>query len=92
MSRGILTKSERQAVRGEEEDDNKRSTYLARVRKRLKENVREDARILREHRPDLYEELHAAVCEEEQDERIERLEEQIETLQEQVNALAGDDV
>jgi polyhydroxyalkanoate synthesis regulator phasin len=82
MSRGVLTPAEKQAIQGEEDDPNKQSTYIARVKQRMT-RVEEDARLLRTHRPDLYEQLHAAVCEEEFDERIQRLEQQVAALQEQ---------
>jgi protein subunit release factor B len=82
MSRGVLTQAEQRAVRGEEDDQNKHSTYIARVKQRMT-LVEEDARLLRTHRPDLYEQLHAAVCEEDLDERIQHLEQQVAALQEQ---------
>lgn len=83
MSRGLLTDAERKAVQGEETDQNKRSTYISRVKNRMG-RVREDARILREHRPEIYELLHDAVCEEQMDERVERLEHEVEELREQL--------
>lgn len=80
MARAFLTDAERRAVKGDEEmDQNNRSTHFANIRGRM-EAMGEDARLLREHRPDLYEQLHEAVCEEEIDERIQRLENQVEEL------------
>lgn len=79
MGRGLLTDAERDAVQGREDDPNKQSTYVSRVKNRM-ERVREDARLLRKHRPEIYEQLHEAVCEEEIDERIERLEHEVEEL------------
>lgn len=79
--RALLTEAERQAVRGDEDlSQNQISTYVARVKQRM-DAMREDADLLREHRPDVYERLHEAVCEEDIDTRVERLEEQVETLQ-----------
>lgn len=80
MPRAFLTESERRAVRGDEDmNPNSRSTYIARIRNRF-EAMEEDARILRENRPDLYEQLHEVVCEEDIDERIARLEKQMAEL------------
>lgn len=84
MSRGLLTPAEKRAIRGEESDTNKHSTYIARVKRRM-ELVEEDARLLRAHRPDLYERLHGAVCEEDLDERVQRLEQEVSDLREQVS-------
>lgn len=53
---------ERKALRGEIDDANQRSTYIARVRKRLEERVEEDARILRENEPELFEILNEAIA------------------------------
>jgi uncharacterized protein (UPF0335 family) len=49
--------------------------------------MEEDARLLRRHRPELYEQLRDVVVEEELSERIERLEREVEELREVV----GDD-
>jgi len=57
MSRALLTDMERKALRGEIDDQNQRSTYIARVRKRLDERFSEDARILKEHQPELFDSL-----------------------------------
>ena len=55
MSRGLLTDTERKALKGELEDANQRSTYISRVRTRLENRVGEDVEILREHQPELFE-------------------------------------
>lgn len=55
MTRGLLTDMERKTLKGEIDDPNQRSTYIARVRQRLEERVDEDVQILREHQPELYE-------------------------------------
>ena len=61
MSRALLTDMERKALRGEIDDQNQRSTYIARVRKRLDERFPEDARILKEHQPELFDSLRHQV-------------------------------
>lgn len=84
MARALLTDGERRALDPESDmDQNTRTTHLSRVKNKM-ELLQEDARLLREHRPDLYEAMHESVCEEEIDERVERLEDQVENLQEQL--------
>jgi len=61
MSRGLLTDMERKALKGELDDANQRSTYIARVRTRLEKRVGQDVRILREHQPELYDILYCQV-------------------------------
>lgn len=61
MARGLLTDMERKALRGEIEDANQRSTYISRVRTRIEDRVNEDAKILRENQPELYEVLQDQV-------------------------------
>lgn len=90
MPRGLLTNAERDAVRGDVDDPNKHSTYIARVKGRM-ERVQEDAEMLREYRPDLYEKLHGAVCEEELDERVKRLEEEVGHLRAQLDGTEHED-
>jgi hypothetical protein len=85
MARALLTDTERKALDPDSDmDQNNRTTHLARVKNKI-DPLAEDARLLREHRPDLYERAHEAVCEEEMDERVARLEEQVEELQEQLD-------
>jgi chaperonin cofactor prefoldin len=85
MARALLTDGERRALDPESDmDQNTRSTHLSRVKNKI-DLLAEDARLLREHRPELYERAHEAVCEEEIDERVERLEEQVEELQKQLH-------
>jgi chaperonin cofactor prefoldin len=80
MSRAFLTDGERAAVQDEREmDASTKSSHLSRVRGKM-ERMEEDAKILRQHRPELYEQLRDAVVEEELDERIERLERELEEL------------
>lgn len=84
MARALLTDGERDALDPESDmDQNTRSTHLSRVKKKL-DLLAEDARLLRKHRPDLYQRAHEAMCEEEIDERVARLEEQVEALQQQL--------
>ena len=85
MARALLTDTERKALDPESDmDQNNRTTHLSRVKNKM-ELLQEDARLLREHRPDLYEEMHEAVCEEEIDERVARLEQQVQDLQEELS-------
>jgi len=87
MTRALLTDGERAAVRDDPEmDDSTKSSHLSRVRGKM-DRMEEDARLLRRHRLELYEQLRDAVVEEELSERIERLEREVEELREVV----GDD-
>jgi hypothetical protein len=61
MTRGLLTDMERKALKGEIDDPNQRSTYVARVRQRLEERTAEDIRILHENEPELFETLREQV-------------------------------
>lgn len=61
MTRGLLTDMERKALRGEIDDPNQRSTYIARVRRRLEERTAEDIRILHASAPELFEMLREQV-------------------------------
>jgi hypothetical protein len=84
MTRALLTDGERTAVEDDPDmDDNTKSSHLTRVRRKTV-RMKEDARLLREHRPELYDDLRAAVVEQDMDERIERLEQEMEVLRDQV--------
>jgi len=84
MARAILTDGERAAVRDDPEmDASTKSSHLSRVRGKIPK-LEEDARILRTHRPELYEQFRDAVVEEELDERIARLERELEELRDRV--------
>jgi len=86
MTRAFLTDGERAAVRDSEDmDASTKSSHLSRIRGKFGE-METEARLLRQHRPEMYEQLHEAVVEEALDERIERLEQQVETLQAQLEA------
>lgn len=81
MTRALLTDGERAALRGDETvDHSTRSSHRSRVKKKLNDRMDEDARILREYAPDLYDRLHESVCEEQMVERVERLEQEVEEL------------
>ena len=85
MTRALLTDGERDAVRDDPEmDSGTKSSHLSRIRAK-KDGLREDGRLLREHRPDLYQEMRDAFVEEEIDERIARLENEVEELREQLD-------
>jgi len=89
MSRALLTNGERDAIRDDPEmDSSTKSSHLSRVRAKVGK-LEEDARLLREYRPELYEEVRDAVVEEKLDERIKRLEREVEQLREAVDDEAG---
>lgn len=84
MTRALLTDGERDAIRDDPDmDASTRSSHLSRVRGKL-DRLREDAELLRRHRPDLYDEVRNAVVEEELNERIERLEQEVDELRTQL--------
>lgn len=83
MARALLTDGERDALTSDEMDQNTRSTHISRIKKKLN-LLGEDARILREHAPDLYEQAREEFCEEELDERVQRLEQEIEELRDEM--------
>lgn len=63
--RAVMTAKDRERITGEAEvPDSKRYEAASRIRKRIEE-LEEDAEILQKHHPELYEELHNVVCEEE---------------------------
>lgn len=84
MARALLTDGEREALTNDEMDQNTRSTHISRIKNKL-DLLGEDARILRENAPDLYEEAREEFCEEELDERIKRLEDEVEELRSQLS-------
>lgn len=64
-SRGLITDTEAERIAGEADvEDSKRYQAISRVRRRIREQVPADVELLREHHPDLLEELRDAVCEE----------------------------
>ncbi len=88
VPRALLTDGERAAVRGDDDDmtASTRNAHLARIRKKI-EKMAQDTRDLREHRPDIYDQLHEAVCEQSLDERITDLEHEIVDLEARLNEL-----
>jgi len=84
MTRALLTDGERDAVRDDDEmEAGTKSSHISRVRGKM-DRMEEDARLLRTHHPELYEQLRDAVVEEELNERIERLEREVEELRNEV--------
>jgi hypothetical protein len=61
-SRALLTETEREQIAGEHGRD-RRYQATSRVRARIDEELPRDLEVLREHHPELLEELRAAVCE-----------------------------
>jgi hypothetical protein len=87
MPRALLTERERDVVSNDEDiPRSTRSTLLSRVEQKIG-IMREDARLLRENQPQLAEDLHEAVCEEDIDERIECLKTELESTKSRVGAL-----
>jgi len=63
--RAILTTTDRQRISGEADVPNsKRYEAVSRVRQRI-EQLEHDAELLKEHHPELYEELQESVCQNE---------------------------
>lgn len=84
MARALLTDGEKKAIRGDEGiNEGSRTTQLSRVRKKI-EKMEDDAQLLREHQPEMYEDLRDAVVGEEIEARLGRLENEVEELREQV--------
>lgn len=62
--RAVMTATDRERITGEADvPDSKRYEAASRIRKRIEE-LEEDAEILEEYHPDLYEELRGAICDE----------------------------
>jgi hypothetical protein len=62
--RALLTDRERELIEGEDDtDDDLRYQAVSRVRRKINEELTTDVELLREHHPDLYDELREAVCE-----------------------------
>lgn len=58
-----MTETEREQIAGEHGEDRKYQA-TSRVRRRIKEKLPRDVDVLREHHPELLEELRGAVCRE----------------------------
>lgn len=64
-SRGLITDTERDRISGEADvDDSKRYQAVSRVRRRIREQLPGEVEMLKEHHPELLEELREVVCEE----------------------------
>jgi hypothetical protein len=62
--RALLTDRERELIEaGEEADDDLRYQAVSRVRRKIEDELPTDVELLREHHPDLFEELRQTVCE-----------------------------
>jgi hypothetical protein len=60
--RALLTDRERELIEGEDTDDDLRYQAVSRVRRKIDEELTTDVEILREHHPELHEELQEVVC------------------------------
>lgn len=68
-SRGLITFTERERIAGGDSvEDSKRYQAISRVRRRINEEVTEEVDLLREHHPDLLNELRDVVCEDRDEE------------------------
>lgn len=86
VPRALLTDGERSAVRDDTEmSASTRSSHLSRVRGKMGK-LAEDADILRQHQPELYEQMREIVLEEELTERVSRLERELDELRDQVES------
>jgi hypothetical protein len=64
--RALMTETDREHVSGESDPtDRQKDQSVYRVRQRIREELPRDIEILREHRPDVLEELREVVCEDE---------------------------
>lgn len=61
-TRALLTETEREQIAGKH-GDNRKYQAASRVRRRIEDELTTDVEVLREHHPDLYNELREAVCE-----------------------------
>jgi hypothetical protein len=62
--RALLTDRERELIEGgEDAQDDLRYQAVSRVRRKINEELTTDVELLREHHPDLYDELRETVCE-----------------------------
>lgn len=59
--RALLTTRERELIADESEED-PRYVAISRVRNKIQDELPEDVELLREHHPELYEELREEVC------------------------------
>lgn len=65
-TRALMTETERRRIAGEEDvEDRKRYQAITEVRNRIQDELTRDVAVLREHHPELFEELRDVVCENE---------------------------
>jgi len=64
MTRALLTDRQREILADPDVDPDRRYQTVSRIRRRIKNDLREDCAILEENHPDLYAELLDVVCEE----------------------------
>lgn len=62
-TRALMTETEREQMVGEH-GENRKYQATSRVRRRIHEELPKDVDVLREHHPELLEELREAVCRE----------------------------
>ena len=62
-TRALLTETEREQIAGEHGDSRKYQA-TSRIRGRVQEELEKDVEVLKEHHPELLEELRDVVCEE----------------------------
>jgi len=63
--RAIMTETDREHISGESDPtQQQKDQAVYRVRQRISEELPHDIQVLKEHRPDVLEELRAVVCEE----------------------------
>ena len=63
--RALLTDRERELVSDEDAED-PRYVAVSRIRTKINEELTEDVEILKDHHPDLYDELRDVVCEDDE--------------------------
>lgn len=63
-TRGLLTKNDREVLRGEKGDENRQRNVKWEVQKRIEEELPTDVEILAEKHPELFELLQSVVCNE----------------------------
>lgn len=84
MPRALLTDAETRAVKGDPEmSDSNIRTHLSNIRQKI-DDLEEDFELIREHRPDLYDMAHDAVCIDPRDRQIEELERRLSELEEEL--------
>lgn len=62
-TRALMTETERQQIAGEQSQQRKYEA-TSRIRRRVEEELARDVELLKEHHPELLEELRSVVCDE----------------------------